>query len=249
MLKSVIVEDETRSRLMLQSLLKDFCTDVVVAGSTDSVNSAYDIIMKTNPDLIFLDVELQSETGFALLEKFDQINFEIIFTTAYEQYALRAIKFCAIDYLLKPIDVSELKAAVEKVRKRKADQTPNSNLQILKQNLKNNSSEQQLCITTAREMFIIKVAEICYCESDGPYTTFFLNNGKTIVTSKTLKEYEELLVQHDFFRVHRSYLINMNEIKKYMRGENAYLIMNNGTQIDVSRRKKEDFVKRFRNDD
>lgn len=246
MIKAVIVEDEDRSMLMLSSLLTEYCPEITLVGSASNPEDAYILIKKSTPDIVFLDIEMQKGTGFDVLERFDEINFEVIFTTAYEQYALKAIKFCAIDYLLKPIDFIELKAATDKVIRRKQKQTLNSNLEVLMQNYHSkNLHQQKIALSTQEGLLFVPVSDIIYCKSDGPYTIFHLKNNETLMTSKNLKEYEDLLAEHSFFRVHHSWLINLNEIRKYIRGEGGTLVMSNGDNVDVSKRKKEDFMKKI----
>ena len=243
MLKAVIVEDEPRSRQLLEELVTNSGKNIVVVATADSVATGYIAILEHKPDLVFLDIEMHSETGFDLLEKFREIDFEIIFTTAYEHYALKAIKFCAIDYLLKPIDITDLKTAIDKVDKRKSKDNVNKNIEVLLNNIKSKSNEShQIALPTSDGLIFVHVRDIIYCESDGPYTTFNLKRPEKIVTSKNLKEYEELLEEHKFFRIHKSYLVNLREIKKYYRGEGGQVLMTNGATIEVSKRKKESFL-------
>ncbi|CAN5437650.1 LytTR family DNA-binding domain-containing protein [soil metagenome] len=246
MIKAVIIEDEKRSAKLLSNLLKEYCPEVELAGSASTVADGFQLIQKYSPDVIFLDIEMQKETGFDLLEKFDEIKFEIIFTTAFENYAIRAIKFCAIDYLLKPIDVDELKAAVGKVLRSHQKNQLNSKLEAFMQNRRNVNPDQfQIALPSTQGMTILRINEILYLKSDRQYTIFYLKSGEKIMTSKNLGEYEELLVEHNFFRVHHSSLINIGEVKKYIRGEGGTIVMSNGEQIDVSKRRKESFLKHF----
>jgi len=243
MLKAIIVEDEPKSRKLLEELVAGSGKNIMVVATADSVTSGYNAIIQHKPDLVFLDIEMHSETGFDLLEKFREIDFEIIFTTAYEHYALKAIKFCAIDYLLKPIDIEDLKAAIEKVEKRRTKDNINKNIEVLLNNMKSKSNEDhQIALPTQDGLIFVHVCDIIYCESDGPYTTFHFKRPEKIVTSKNLKEYEDLLEEHKFFRIHKSYLINLKEIKKYFRGEGGQVLMTNGATIEVSKRKKEAFL-------
>lgn len=243
MIRAIIVEDEKRSAMLLDKLLKEFCPQVEVIAICHEVSVAYEKINSSNPDLVFLDIEMQSETGFDLLKKFNEIQFSVIFTTAYEKYALRAIKFSAIDYLLKAIDVEELKQAVSKVEKQRQKNSLQSNLEVLLHNLQNKNNDlQKIALSTAEGLHLINVADIIYCESDGPYTTFNLKNAKPIVISKHLKEYEELLMPFKFFRIHNSYLINLREIKKYVRGDGGQVEMNGGQFLNVSKSRKDDLM-------
>jgi len=246
MIKAIIVEDEKRSSQLLSNLLKEYCAGVELSGMASTVTEAFQLIKKNHPDVIFLDIEMQKETGFDLLAKFDEIKFEIVFTTAYENYALKAIKFCAIDYLLKPIDVEELKAAVSKVERNHQKNRLNKKLEALRQNMHNANPEQfRIALPSTEGLSIIRVNEILYLKSDRQYTIFYLKSGDKIMTSKNIGEYEELLLEHNFFRVHHSFLINLGEVKKYLRGDGGYAVMSNGEQIDVSKRKKDAFLKHF----
>lgn len=245
MINCIIVDDELKSRESLKILLQDFCNDVTVLALCENVNEAMEAIRKHKPDVVFLDIQLQRETGFDLLARIQEINFEIIFTTAYSEYAIKAFKFSAIDYLLKPIDIEELKRAVSKVEKRKGD-TITSRLQELMNNLRSSSSENyKLALPTANGLIFIRMQDILYCEASSNYTDITLSDGKKYTVSRTLREYEELLEGHNFYRIHHSYLINLNAIKKYVRGDGGYVVMSNDKSLDVSKRKKEGFLSRI----
>lgn len=243
MLKAIIVENEQRSRNMLTSLLKDFCKNVEFMVSVSTVDAAISAIGQYSPDVVFLDIELNEETGFDLLKKLQNIEFEIIFTTAHEHYALKAIKFCAIDYLLKPIDVEDLKTALAKVEMKKEKYILNKNLSVLLQNMNaSNTDDHQIAISSMEGLTFIHVSAILYCQSDGPYTIIYLKDDDKIISSKNLKEYENLLNDHPFFRIHKSFLINLRQMKKYIRGDGGQVLMTNGVTIDVSKRKKIEFL-------
>jgi len=244
MIKAIIIEDEIRSIKLLENLLKEYCPEVELIGTASNVTKAFELINSQKPDLIFLDIEMQKETGFNLLEKFDEINFEIIFTTAYENYAIKAIKLSAIDYLLKPIDVDELKEAVEKVKVNFEAQNTNKKFEALIQNLGNKNLDQfQIALPSLEGISFVKLNEILYLKSDRQYTFFYLKNGEKIMTSKNIGNYEKMLTEHNYYRVHHSSIINLSEVKKYVHSEGGHVIMSNGDQIDISKRKKEDFLK------
>jgi len=243
MIRTVVIEDEERSRLMLLEMLREHCRQINVVAQADSVKTGLEAIIEQKPQLVFLDIELQSETSFEILEKLPEINFELIFTTAFDHYALRAIKFCAIDYLLKPIDLNELRVAIAKVEKRLNREYLNKNLEALLDNIKSGSqNSHKIALPTLEGLLFVRVSDIIYCESEGPYTKFFLKQPGKIVTSKHLKEYEDLLGEYNFFRIHKSYLVNLQEIQKYIRGEGGQLIMSNGAALNVSRQRKEEFM-------
>lgn len=242
MINCIIVDDEPKSRESLKILLEDFCQNVVVKALCQDVAEAVDAIQVHKPDVVFLDIHLQRETGFDLLTRLNDVNFEVIFTTAYSEYAIKAFKFSAIDYLLKPIDIEELKRALAKVEKRMSD-TISDRLKQLIQNLKAPSTENyKLALPTSDGLVFVKVNDILYCEASSNYTLIFTFDGKKHVVSRTLKEYEDMLSEHNFFRIHNSYLINLNAIKKYVRGEGGYVVMANDQSLDVSKRKKEAFL-------
>jgi two-component system, LytTR family, response regulator len=244
MLKAVIVDDEPKARENLQILLHDFVEGVEVVGLCGNIADATEAVRLHAPDVVFLDIQLQRETGFDLLTKLKEINFEVIFTTAYTEYAIKAFKFSAIDYLLKPIDIEELKKAVARVEKRVSNNITGRLTQLV-QNLKQGSSENyKIALPTLDGLVFVKISDILYCEASSNYTQIFTAEEKYLV-SKTLKEYDDLLSDHNFFRIHNSYLININSIKKYVKGEGGYVVLNNDTSLDVSKRKKEAFLNKI----
>jgi two-component system LytT family response regulator len=243
MIRAVVIEDEEYSRRVLLEMLREHCGQINVVAEADSVKTGLEAIVELKPQLVFLDIELQSETSFEILEKLPDINFELIFTTAFDHYALKAIKFCAIDYLLKPIDLNELQIAIAKVEKRLNREYVNKNLEALLDNIKSGSqNSHKIALPTLEGLLFVRVSDIIYCESDGPYTRFFLKQPDKIITSKHLKEYEDLLSEYSFFRIHKSYLINLQEIQKYIRGDGGQLIMSNGAALSVSKQRKENFL-------
>lgn len=245
MIQAIIVDDELKSRESLKILLEDFCDNVTVKALCQNVDEAIAAIQANRPDVVFLDIQLQRETGFDLLTRLKDFSFEVIFTTAYSEYAIKAFKFSAIDYLLKPIDIEELKASIAKVDKRLNDSI-SLRLQQLMQNLKTGAAENyKLALPTSDGLIFVKTQDILYCEAASNYTEITLSDGKKYVVSRTLKDYEDLLGEHNFYRIHNSTLINLNAIKKYIRGEGGYVIMANDKSLDVSKRKKEGFLARI----
>ncbi len=242
MLTAIIIDDEQKSREGLEAMLHDMVEGVSVVATADSVTNGVKAIKKNNPDLVFLDIEMPKRDGFELFEAFETIDFEVVFTTAHEQYASKAFRTTAIDYLLKPIDLNLLQEAVERASKKREKDKVNKNFEVFVNNLKNNKSNQQIAISSSDGLIFIKVENIIYLRGDGAYTYFFLKTGERITVSKNLKEYEDLLSEYDFFRVHKSYLIHMHEMKKYVRGEGGYVVMSNGDSVDVSKRRKENFL-------
>jgi len=243
-LKSIIVDDELKSRENLRMMLASFCDNVEVVAACQSVAEAVDAIKQFRPDIVFLDVQMRGETGFDLLKVLENVSFEVIFTTAHSEYALQALRFSAIDYLLKPIDIEDLQKAIAKVEKKQPGNFADK-LEHLLENLKGGNSENyKLALPIADGLMFIKAKEIMYCKASGNYTEIFMDGGKKHLVSRQLKEYDDMLQGHNFFRIHHSYLINLNYIKSYVRGEGGYVIMNDNTSIDVSRRKKEAFMER-----
>lgn len=245
MLRSIIVDDEFKSRESLKSLINSFCEGVQVEALCQNVAEGLEAIATYKPDILFLDVQMQRETGFDLLSQLKSIDFEVIFTTAHSEYAIKAIKFSAIDYLLKPIDVEDLRAAIAKVSQKQNGRIE-ERLKFLLSNLKATTpSNYKLALPTANGLSFIKVTDILYCKASGNYTEIFTQDGVKHLISRHLKEYDDLLAEYDFFRIHHSYLININCIKSYVRGEGGYVIMSDDATLDVSRRKKEAFLDRI----
>jgi len=244
MLRVVIVEDEVHSREALKSLLTEFCEGVEIVGMASDVETAVSLIKKTSPDLLFLDVELQTGTGFDVLDQLDEVNFEIVFTTAFEQYAVKAIKLSSLDYLLKPIDIEELQRAVEKASVKKDEDVQKQKLETLMSNL-GSAGKKKICLATSDGIEFINILDIVHCEANGSYTNFHLTNGTTILVSKNLKEYETILTDQNFMRVHNSYLINLAEVKKFVKSEGGYILMKNNAQISISQKKRDEFLERM----
>lgn len=245
MIRCILVDDEVKNLEHLRILLQDFCQNVEVLAACQTVDEALSAIHSQKPDVVFLDIQMQRETGFDLLTRVEHVDFHVIFITAYSEYAIKAIRFSAIDYLLKPIDIEELKRALAKVEN-KVNNDMAGRLEQLFQNLRpKNGQTHKLAIPIADGLEFVNIKTILYCEASSNYTQIFLNDGKKYVVSRTLKEYEELLAEHEFFRIHNSFVINLNAIKKYVRGDGGYVIMNNDVTLDVSKRRKEAFLERL----
>jgi two-component system LytT family response regulator len=239
MLKAIIVDDELHCSESLNILLERYCPEVEIAAICSSGAEALKIIPLLNPQLVFLDIEMPHMNGFELIEKLPSIKFDLVFTTSYDQYAIKAIKFSALDYLLKPVDREELKKAVDKVSQKQQPPLPQQ-FEILLQKLHQPvNTNLKIAIPTMEGLQMIQIDSIVCCTSDSNYTIFQLKNKQKLTTSRTLKETEELLEGRSFVRVHNSYLVNLNEIQKYVKGEGGYLVMTDGSHIDVSRSRKE----------
>lgn len=241
-MKALIIDDEKRSRESLKQLVVDECPDVEVLDMADSVANGADAIKKHQPNLLFLDIEMQDGTGFDLLEKVANSNFHVIFTTAFENYALKALKLSAVDYILKPINPVELKEAVSKAKELIEQKDQDKNFELLLQNLQSNTGKHKIALPSSEGLTFINVNDIIRCQADGSYTHFFFKDRKKILVSKKIKEYEELLSPYNFVRVHHSHLVNLDEVAKYVRGDGGYVVMSDGETVYVSKRKKEDFM-------
>ena len=244
MLKAIIVDDELKSRESLKILLEEFCGNVRVTALCGNVSEAQEAIRVHAPQVVFLDIQLQRETGFDLLTRLGHVDFEIIFTTAYSEYAIQAFKFSAIDYLLKPIDTEDLKRAVDKVEKKVAASLPDRLEKMLRGFMSDLSNSYKLALPTLDGLVFVNIKDVLYCEAMSNYTVFHTGDGKKFTVARSLKEYEGLLAEHNFFRIHNSYLINLREVKKYVRGEGGYVILHNDVSLDVSKRRKEAFLNR-----
>ena len=238
--KAVIIEDEERSTIVLQNLLETYCPDVEVVGNATSVQDGIKTVNALQPDILFLDVQIVGGTGFDILEKLNNTTVSIIFTTAYDHYALKAFKFSAIDYLLKPIDIDELKIAVKKVTAPNQQAEDEFKIKNLLSNIKNPSEDPVLLVSTLEAVEFVRIREIIRCEAQGAYTQLILKDTKSVMVSKVIKEFEFLLQEYGFYRVHQSHLINLREVRKYIKSEN-YLLMRDGAQIQLARSRKDDF--------
>ena len=246
MIKAIIIDDEIHCRKTLLMLLNEYCPDLEVIQQCGDAESGLSAIQRHKPHLVFLDIEMPNMNGFEMLEKLPEINFEIIFTTSYDQYAIKAIRFSALDYLLKPVERQELQRAVKKVAQRLQSPLPQQ-LEILLQKIHQPTSPiQRIALPTMEGLQLIAVSSIISCASDSNYTVFFLKNKQKIIVSRPLKEIEEMLEEYSFLRVHNSYLVSLNEIDKYVKGEGGYLVMTDGSNIDVSRSKKETLLNKLR---
>ncbi len=244
MIKAIIVDDERHAIITLEHLLKKFEEIEILAVVQDST-LAKEIILEKKPDLLFLDIEMPNLNGFELLQQFDSFDFKVVFTTAYDQYAIKALKINALDYLLKPIDTEELRLTLDKYLN---DQIFTSDEQIshLKQ-FKINQMSETLALSTSKGLIFIKINDVMYFEADGSYTHVMMNNGEKHLVSKSLANFEEVLVDNPlFFRSHKSSLVNLNSIKQYIRGEGGELIMLNDKSIVLSRNKKQEFLNLFK---
>lgn len=243
MLRTLIVDDEPNARQVVKNILELYCKSVEVIGEAENVSGGIKMINELNPDLVLLDIKMPDGTGFDLLKKVKSINFHFIFVTAYEQYAIRAIKQSALDYIVKPINTNELIEAIEKAELTGLTETDiKSKLDTLSHNQASNPGEQRLVLNTQDSIYVVNIAEIVSCRADKNYTEVHVLNKKKIVISKTLKEFEGMLTGCGFFRTHQSHLINIKHIVRYEKGLGGTIIMQDSSRIPVSSRKKDLFL-------
>lgn len=248
-INAIIIDDEFQSRNLLSKLLLQVVPDVKLLGQAVDVAEAYAAINELDPDLIFLDVMMGDGTGFDLLKKFSDFPFRIIFITAHNEYAIKAFKYNAVDYLLKPVDRDELRQAVEKVRRYLQDELPTSAEQI--NNLVHSVNtgpniQNKIALPTADGFEIIHLDEIVYCQSSSSYTFFYLTKSRKLISSYPLKQYDDILCDKNFFRVHKSFLVNLSHVKNYRKGEGGTVILTDGHEVEVSRRNKDSLMKIFK---
>ncbi len=246
MIKAILIDDETHCLETLSLLLAEFCPDVQILEHCRFAKKGLEAIERLKPDLVFLDIEMPVMNGFELLEQLSTIPFHVIFITSYDQYAIKAIRFSALDYLLKPIDSQELAAAVKRIQQVGYLPMVDQFQMLLKQIHGKTSGFNKIAIPTTDGFELIPSEQVIYCEANNNYTHFTLKSNNKIIACRTLKEIEEQFESLPFFvRVHHSYLVNLNEVTKYVRGEGGYLIMSDGSSINVSRSRKETLLKFF----
>ncbi len=247
MIKTLIIEDEQKSRDVLMKIIEKNCPELKVVGSATNVTEGVELIKSLKPDLVFLDITMPDGSGFDLLEQVSDQKFELIFATASNSHAVRAFKYSACDYLLKPIDIEELRNAVLRVVKRKSETPDMGNLNFLIQQLKRSDDNfQKITLPTGNAYEIINLKDIVRCEADGSYTYFYLTDKRKLMVSASLKHYEELLPEQDFIRVHHHNLINMNHVIRFLKEDGGYAVMTDGSKIEISRRKKDQFMERLK---
>lgn len=246
MLKSVIVDDEESSRKVLKEYIVRYCQDVTVMGEADSVQSALPLIQKVSPDILFLDIEMPKGNGFDLLEQINDITFETVFVTAFDNYAIQALNCSAAYYILKPVSIDELIAAVNKISVQKQKMQPAFHTKILLENIYAVTAQEKKIVLPLIDGFeVVKIQDIVACEANDNFTDFhFINKPKKMIC-RTLKFYEQLLNECGFLRVHKSHLINLEQVVKYNRGKGGRVTMSNGSEISVSPMKRDMLLKQF----
>ncbi len=247
-IKTILVDDEPRGLASLQKLLQINCTDVNVVACCTNVEEAKLKIDQLQPELVFLDIAMPVKNGFDLLKEIKEPGFEVVFVTAHNQFMIEAFHFSAIDYLLKPVDDDLLVDAVARAKKRVTEKKNGKNIESLIHNIqqKNSPFNMKLCIPSLKGFQVVELNDILYAESSGNYTNFYFNNQQRICTSKPLHEYEELLADSGFIRVHKSFIVNLVHVKEYIRGEGGTVMLSDGKEIEVSRRKKDLLISKMK---
>lgn len=242
-INAILIDDELNSLQNLEQKLEGFCPDIHIIATTQKPEEGITLIRQHQPDLVFLDIEMPRMSGFRMLEELGEYDFDIIFTTAYNRYSIDAIRISAFDYLVKPIGIEDLQHAVERFSKSFNRQTKEK-IDILKKSLNDNrSQEDKIAISTSEGIDFIPIKNIVHIESKSNYSKIFLKENKSITVTKILKDFEEMLLPYNFYRVHNSHLINLNYIQKYIRSQGGHVMLQDGTLIDISRRKKEEFLR------
>jgi two-component system LytT family response regulator len=247
MIKAVIIDDERHSVETLGFKIDRYCPDVEVVERFTDPQEGLEFLRQHSIDLLFLDIEMPRMDGFELLEQLGEVPFDVIFTTAYDEFGIRAIKFSALDYLLKPVQNEELKAAVAKFTERSTHKIPSSQLEVLFSNIKEEQRGRpgKIALATKESIEFVLPEDIIACSSDSNYTMVYLQNGRRKLISRTLKDFEELLSEFSFFRVHHSHMANLMHVKEYVRSDGGYLVMSNKMKLPVSRTKREELLKQF----
>ncbi|MBU0486566.1 MAG: LytTR family DNA-binding domain-containing protein [Bacteroidetes bacterium] len=243
MLNAIIIDDEERARKTIAAIIDLHCPDIRIVTQAESVESGCKAIREFEPDIVFLDVKMHDGTGFDLLRKLQTVNFKVIFITAHEEFAAEAFRFSALDYILKPVDPKDLEEAVEKAEKYISLENIDIKLDTYFANIQSDSKEnKKIVLRTVKEIFVVKVKDIIRCEADKNYTRLFFVNGKKLLVTKTLKEFEDMLSGYRFFRNHQSHMINMDFIDYYKKGDGGFIVMKDGATVPVSMRKKDSLL-------
>ncbi|HEX5552114.1 MAG TPA: LytTR family DNA-binding domain-containing protein [Chitinophagaceae bacterium] len=244
MLTAIIIDDEASSRNALRNKLAKYCTDVVVIAECENGEEGIRNIGKSRPDIVFLDVEMPRMNGFNMLQQLSEKDFEVIFITAYDQYAIKAIRYSALDYIVKPIEIEDLRNAVQRAVEKRSKAIPNARIELLLDNMVQERNKcKRIAVPATGGLQFIKINDIIYLEASVNYTIFHLSNNIKYLVSKTLKEYEDMLPLDIFIRIHNSHIINKNYVERYIRGEGGQVVLSNGSVLDISKRKKNEFLR------
>ncbi len=245
MLRTIIIDDEPHMHQALEKLVKAHCPNVKLVAKASGVKTGIEAIKRYHPDLILLDIKMKDGTGFDLLKQLEPVDFKVIFITAFDQYAIEAFKFSALDYLLKPVDPDDLMKAINKAEKLVLKEL-NTQLEVLEENLQTDSkSNKKIILKTFENIHLVKIRDIIFCQSDNNYTHFHLLDNHKILVSNTLKEYDEMLREFGFFRVHQSFLINLGHIVRFEKADGGSIILANKHKVPVASRKREQLLELF----
>ena len=242
----ILVDDEPLNLDGLEKMINRYCPELTVVGKATNAQEALELIRSASPQIVFLDIQMPRENAFDLLDKLMPVNFEIIFVTAFDKYALKAFRYSALDYLLKPVDMDELRAAVQKARTKLMEKDVNMRLTGFLDQLREKSGYSRIALKTKEGLIFYPIKDILYCTAERAYTRFTFVNNKHLLVSGNLKEFESLLPEENFCRVHDSYLINLDHVKKYHYGKGGYVEMADGVPIDVSSRKRAAFLAKLK---
>jgi two-component system, LytTR family, response regulator len=246
MIRTVLIDDEIDSIKVLHKLLTTFCPQVSIVGAASGVETAKQVILESRPDLVLLDIEMVQGNAFDLLNQLQPLDFQVIFVTAFDNYAIRAFKYSAVDYLLKPVDVDDLRNAIARVNERPKADNLAQQMQVLLENVgKLQLSQRKLAIPTLTGLIFVPVQEILRFEANGNYTTIHKCNGEQIMATRTIKEYEDVLPENIFCRIHNSHIINLARIREYQKGRGGIVIMEDGSVIEVATRRREEFMRKL----
>lgn len=246
MKKILIIDDESRTQQLIAKMIDSFGLPVETITEGNNVESGIAAIKQHHPDIVFLDIQMPDGTGFDVINALDEKNFKLIFVTAHEEFAIKAIKFSALDYLLKPVDADELKTSLLKAMETQEDELEASQLDALQRNI-NPNEKRRLVLKTQESVHVVDLENIIRCEADRNYTSFYLDGGKKILVSKTLKDYETLLSAHNFIRVQQSHLINLNYVDRYDKKHGGAVVMKDGSEVPLSPAKRDAFFQRLEN--
>lgn len=246
MIRTVLVDDERDSIRVLQKLLETYCPQVTVVGTAEGVETALAVIQATRPDLLLLDIEMMQGNAFDLLNQLRPLTFQVIFITAFDNYAIRAFKYSAIDYLLKPVDIDELVSAVERVADRSQEKNIIDQMQLFLDNMGTfNLGQQKMAVPTVEGLIFINLKEVVRLEAKTSYTQILMENGEVITATRTIKDYEDILPEAIFCRIHNSHIINLLKIEKYHKGRGGYVVLEDGSTIEVAIRRRQEFLRRL----
>ena len=247
MFTAVLIDDEPKNNRILKKLLSDFCPDIHVVGEAGDVESAYQLIASIKPAIVFLDIEMPYGNAFDLLDRLVPVDFEVIFITAFNNYSIKAFRYSALDYLLKPVNINELQAATRKATERISQRKIADHLSILISNMQHREHHlQKMAVPTIDGFVFLQISDIIYFEANGAYTYLHISGSRKILASRNIKEYEEMLPPEQFFRIHNSYMVNLNKIVRYNKGRGGTVTMENGVELEVATRRRTELIEKFK---